>query len=158
MSCPALLIEGTDRLLVSGSDLLIVYETVNAWGESWGDSWGDSWTEDVCVEVAAETPATGGGKSKYRKSARSKYPRRVMVDGVLHWVRNANEERQLLQALADRAETAAKLAVALDDKPLAKRINKRTATIAKRMEAVDDRESDWLRQLIEEDDEILMMM
>jgi hypothetical protein len=81
-----------------------------------------------------------------------------MVDGVLHWVRNAEEERQLLQALADRARDAAKTAQALGDEKLARQIKKRSVTLRKRQKAVDSRESEWRARLLAEDEEILLLV
>ena len=106
------------------------------------------------VPPVVETEVKGGGKKRHR----SKYPRRVMIDGVLHWVRNAEEERQLLQAMADRAKDAAKVAEALGDEKLAKQARKKAVKIARRREAVDTREDDWLARLLDEDEEILMVL
>lgn len=92
------------------------------------------------------------------KSRKKKYPRRVMIDGVLHWVRNAEEERQLLQAVIDRARDAAKTAEALNDVELAAKIKVRAVKIEKRLAKVDARADEWRQQLLNEDEEILLLM
>lgn len=104
-------------------------------------------------DVIVAEATTGGGK----KRRRSKYPRRVMIDGVLQWVRNAQEERQLLQAMADRARDAAKVAEALEDTQLAETIKTRSIRIEKRIATVDTREAEWRQHLINEDEEILLL-
>lgn len=103
-----------------------------------------------------ETPAatTGGGKSRRR----SRYPRKVVVDGVVHVVNSPEEERRLLQALFERAQDAAQVAEGLGDTQLAQQIQKRAVRIRKRVEAVDNREQEWLQRLMDEDEEILVLL
>jgi len=85
-----------------------------------------------------------------------KYPRRTMINGSLHVVRNGNEERRLLQTSLDRSNDAAKVAKALGDKPLEEQIRARSIRINKRVGAVASREDEWRTRLIAEDDEILL--
>lgn len=101
---------------------------------------------------AVEPPpatTTGGGKS------RRKYPRRVMAHGKLYTVRNPEEERQLLQALMDRAKTLA--AVSAEPEEVAQ-VRRRIKTIERRVKAVDDSEAQWLRRLREIDEELLLLL
>lgn len=109
----------------------------------------------VTPPVVEETE-TGGGKSR-RKQGR-KYPRWVVINGQKFRVNNADEERQLLQAMQERADVAAKTAEALGDKKLAKEAKKRAIRIEARQKQVDDREQEWLARLREEDEELLVML
>lgn len=111
------------------------------------------WADGVWYEgppaPAATTTTTGGGKS------RRKYPRRIMAHGKLYTVRNPEEERQLLQALMDRAKTLA--AVSPEPTEIAA-VRKRIRAIERRVKAVDDSEAQWLRRLREIDEELLLLL
>lgn len=123
---------------------------VDVWDQTvWADG---VWREGAPAVVDSVT--TGGGK----KRRRSKYPRRVMIDGVLHTVRNAEEERRLLQAIVERSQDAAKTAQALGDEQLAKQSSKSAVRISKRVAKVDSREDEWIRRLYEEDEELLLLI
>lgn len=114
---------------------------------------GDFSTKEEGVPVVADEAVTGGGKK--RKQAR-KYPRWVVINGERFKVWSAEEERQLLQVMSDRAADAAKIAEAVGDEVLAKQARKKAVTIKQRIHKVDNREAEWLAQLQEEDDEILL--
>ncbi len=78
-----------------------------------------------------------------------------MVDGRLYSVRNAEEERQLLQAMLDRAKVLAEIS----PEPVeVKQAKKRALSIQKRMKAVDDTEARWLQRLRQIDEELLLLM
>lgn len=96
----------------------------------------------------------GGGSGAKRK----KYPRRVFVDGQVVVVRNADEERGLLRAMADRASDQAAIAAALESPEIAKTARAKAVKLIKRIEAVDDREAAWLQRLRDEDEEILTIL
>jgi len=116
----------------------------SAWGNSWGVAWGDSWGA-----IAAATPGVG---------KRRRYPRWVIIDGQRYRVENANQERQLLQAMADRANDNAKLAEALGDSEVAAVARKRAIRVKARLPEVDNREAEWMAQLIAEDEEIISLL
>ena len=107
-------------------------------------------------EVIPEAPAAavGGGIGKRRK----KYPRRLYAKGRIYLVKNAEEERKILEELAQAAEEQAKVAAALGDEVTARRALKLSRKIIERVESVDSRETDWLKQLQDEDDEILLLL
>ena len=123
---------------------------VGVWDQTvWADG---VWREGAAAVVEVDT--AGGGASRRAR----KYPRWVVINGQRFRVWNAEEERQLLQAMAERAEVAAKTAEALGDKPLAKEALRRKVRIEKRIATVDDREQEWLRRLMDEDEEILTIL
>jgi len=78
-----------------------------------------------------------------------------MVDGRVYAVRSPEEERQLLQALMDRAKTLA--AVSPEPEEVAA-VRRKIRTIERRVKAVDDSEAQWLRRLREIDEELLLLM
>ena len=108
------------------------------------------------VAEVATTPA-GGGKGYGRR--RSRYPRRVYIEGRLYVVQNAEEERRLLREWQERVEAEA-LALALEDAPKAEIAKARVKVVraARRLEQVDDREDDWISRLRREDEEILAVL
>lgn len=110
------------------------------------------WADGVWREGAApsvDTPTTGGGSSKKKKSR--KYPRRVMVRGILATVRNLEEEMALVQAMLDRAEyqdaISAELSTAEPVKALKRRLKK-----------VESEHQKWLAKLRQADEEILLLL
>jgi len=105
-------------------------------------------TEQVIVAAAA---AEGGGSSKKRR----KYPRWVLVGDARARVNSPEEERQLLTAMMDRAETQV---IEAETPAEVKQANARVVRIQKRIEKVDDREAQWLRRLREMDEEILLLV
>lgn len=88
------------------------------------------------------TTSTGGGKSR-------RYPRRVMVRGRLYVVRSALEERQLLQAVLDRAREAA---------PASPAEVRQQVRIQRRLKQAEDEEAQWMARLREIDDELLLLV
>jgi len=111
--------------------------------------WADGfWYEGAPVPPPAATTSGGGGRKR-------KYPRRVMAYGKLYTVRNPDEERQLLQALVDRAKTLAAISPEPDEVAAVRR---RIRTIERRVKAVDDSEAQWLRRLREIDEELLLLL
>lgn len=107
--------------------------------------------ETVAPTVAALTPGGIGHKRK-------KYPRRVFIDGHVELVRNAAEERELLRAMAERAQEDAQILAALGDTDAAQEVRRKAKRILARVPRVDAREEAWLRKLREDDDEILSIL
>lgn len=110
-------------------------------------------TEQEIVEVARKL----GGSSKRRRRS-SRYPRRISIDGELHWVRNAEEERALLAAYRARLEREA-AALEAEDAPAPKvaAAKVRLVRAERRIEQVDDRRAAWMDKLRREDEEILLL-
>lgn len=113
-------------------------------------------TFTISAVSAAAALGGGSGAKKYR---RSRYPRRVSIDGRLMWVKSAEEERELLRAwLAREAEEASTLQA--QDAPVIK--VKKARMVVKRVENriadTYDREAAWLDKLRREDDEILLAL
>ena len=104
-------------------------------------------------ETAAVAATVTAGVGKKRR-----YPRWVLINGKRHRVESAEQERQLLQAMADRANDDAKLAEALGDTQIAQVARKRAIRIRKRIPEVQNREAEWLAQLIAEDEEIIALL
>lgn len=102
---------------------------------------------DVVVTTRA------GGIGHYKK-----YPRRLFVDGQVVLVRNAEEERRLLAALAERADEQARIAQALGDEQIAQIATKKSLKLKKRAVNTDDREAQWMDYLRNEDEEILTIL
>lgn len=102
----------------------------------------------------APTAPPGGGRGA--KGGACRYPRRVLIDGVVHWVKSAAEERRLLEAYRARLEREA-LTLALEEAPKAKVAKARMKVVRaqRRVESVDTREEEWLDRLREEDEIIL---
>ena len=113
-----------------------------------------SFAGKAAVVITAASAAVGGGIDRRK----SKYPRRVAARGRLYVVRNADEERALLLALEQSALDQAQIANALGDEVTAMRAKKVARKITKRVEAVDDREAEWLQRLRDEDEEILTIL
>lgn len=123
----------------------------DVWGNAWLDAWGTSWKQAVTPTPAPTT--RGGGIGKHR---RYKYPRRIMVHGRVHTVRNADEERQILRAMLERAQLALEYADAVNDKPAVEQAKKRIVRIRKGLSAAEEARRMWLRRLLDEDEEILL--
>lgn len=104
-------------------------------------------TEQVIVEAALKV---AGGRSKYRR----RYPRWVQVDGERYRVNSPEEERQLLQALLDRARTIEATGTHAE----AQQAIRRQVRLKTRIEKVDDSETQWLEALRAADEEILLLM
>ena len=98
-----------------------------------------------------DTVIAGVGKKR-------RYPRWILINNKRFRVDSAEEERQLLQAMADRANDDAKLAEALGDSSIAQVARKRAIRIRKRIPEVANRETEWLAQLIAEDEEIIALL
>jgi len=107
--------------------------------------------------VVADAAPDGAPGSK-RRRRRSRYPRRVSIGGRLYWVENADEERRLLEAHLAKVEAEA-LELVREDAPKAEVARARVKVVraVRRVEAVDDREAQWLDRLRREDEEILAM-
>ena len=100
---------------------------------------------------------TGGGRGS--KKAKGKYPRKIVIDGVVYYVNSAAEERRLLAQHQAKVEADA-LMLAVSDAPetVVKKARVKVKRAAARLEAVDTREADWLQRLRDEDEEILMVV
>lgn len=107
----------------------------------------------AATPAPAVTP-TGGGIGKRRRYSR--YPRRVMVEGRLFTVRTADEERQLLQAMLERATLAQEYADAVGDAPAEERARKRIARIQRGLKAAGEARRAWIERLLAEDEEIIL--
>tara|TARA_R110000772_G_scaffold4094_6_gene14475 strand:+ start:120 stop:1286 length:1167 start_codon:yes stop_codon:yes gene_type:complete len=109
---------------------------------------------DDLVPAAKENLGAGGGSKR-----RSKYPRRIIIDGQIYWVNSAAEERALLAKHQAKVEAEA-LTLAITDAPAkeVKAAKVRVQRVQRRIEAVDNREDEWLARLIDEDDEILAIV
>ena len=111
------------------------------------------WTALRANVSTGQDVAPGGGKSKKRKS---KYPRRVSIDGKLYTVKSADEERELLEAYRAKLEREA-LTLALEDAPKEQVAKAKVKVIRaqRRIEEVEDGAQAWLDHLREEDEIIL---
>jgi hypothetical protein len=105
--------------------------------------------------VVVET-STGGGRGSKR---RNKYPRRVVINGVVYWVSSAAEERVLLAQHQASVEAEA-LLLAVSDAPAeeVKAAKVRVQRVQRRIEATDTREADWMEYLLQEDEEIISLV
>ena len=92
----------------------------------------------------------GGGRSKYRR----RYPRWAQIDGKRYRVNSPEEERQLLQAMLDRARTVEATGTHAE----AQQAIKRQVRLKTRIKKVDDSEAQWLERLREMDEELLVLM
>lgn len=108
----------------------------------------------VAPPVTPAVTTAGGASSK----ARGKYPRRVYVDGQLITVRSADEERDLLRALHDKARAVLAQAEQAESQPAIEAAHKRVVKIARRIEAVASREDIWLERLRAADEELLILL
>lgn len=107
---------------------------------------------NVGYEAFSAERLTGVGRGS--KPSKSRYPRKIMIDGMLHLVFSPQQERQLLSEYRARIEADA--IEAFDAKPEAvKPMKTKIMRVARRVAEVDTRESEWLQRLIDEDDEIL---
>jgi len=91
----------------------------------------------------------GGASGK-----KSKYPKRVTVDGRVYTVKSRAEELELLRRLAEQANDQASIAKALGDEVLARRIIKK----AQRLEIKVDARAEMLARLLRDDEEILLLL
>ena len=128
----------------------------DCWGNSWLATWGTSWAQAGDAPVVVPT-ASGGGIGHGRR--RSKYPRRVSIDGRLVLVQTAEEERRLLAAWAARLE-ARNLALEVSDAAPAKvaAVRVKLARVERRVAKVDEREAAWRAKLQSEDEELLLIL
>ena len=85
---------------------------------------------------------------------KSKYPKRVSVNGRVFVVRSRAEEIELLRQLQEEADDQAAIAKGLGDEVLAKRIKKSAAKIETRVQAQESR----LARLLRDDEEILLLL
>lgn len=110
------------------------------------------------AQVIADTTPAGGGGS-YTRRRKGRYPRRVSIGGRLYWVRNAEEERELLRQWQAQVEQEA-LELALSDAPAEEVARARVKVVraARRLDDVVSRETDWLERLRAEDEEILSVL
>lgn len=105
-------------------------------------------------EVTVDTTA-GAGKSKFRSRS---YPRYVLVDGQRYRVWSPEEERQLLEALHDRAREAMVTLEGQGKAAAAKKAKQRAVRIEKRIAKTSAADADWLAKLREDDELILMAL
>ena len=85
---------------------------------------------------------------------KSKYPKRVTVDGRVYTVKSRAEELELLRRLTEQANDQASIAKALGDEVLARRIIKK----AQRLEIKVDARAEMLARLLRDDEEILLLL
>lgn len=111
---------------------------------------------DIVVSLGAGRPDGAPGKGGKRKS---KYPRRVYIEGQLYTVKSAEEERELLRQWQERVEAEA-LRLALEGAPkqTIARAKVKVVRAARRVEEVDNREAEWIARLMDEDEEILILL
>jgi hypothetical protein len=100
------------------------------------------------AEAAPQVTVTPGGGRRRRYAG---YPRRVLIDGKLYTVKSAEEERELLRQWRERL-----LRAAPDELPKSARIT--VKRIERRLLDADDRASDWHRQLMQQDEELLALL
>lgn len=106
---------------------------------------------------AADAALTGGGKGAKQYARRRKYPRRVMVDGVLYVVNSPMEEASLLaRLLAEKQEEAQAIEADAGTVPARKRAVIRR--IENRLENVADEVDAWRAQLEAWDAQILPLL
>jgi hypothetical protein len=100
---------------------------------------------------AVSRAGAGMGAKRY---TRSRYPRRVVIDGKVYWVNSPQEERDLLELLlASAKEEVAEAAPA--QRPRKRVVVKRLET---RLEKVEEQEEAWLRYLRDRDEEIIAIL
>ena len=117
--------------------------------------WADGvWREGAYNPPVVEETQDAGGIPKRR----SRYPRKVVIDGVVYSVKSPEDERELLQTIAEKASVGAKILKGLGDEETAKRAQRKAIRIEKRVKKVDNRAEAWLQALRDEDEEILMVI
>lgn len=105
--------------------------------------------EGISAIPPAPVVVKAGGVGK-----KSKYPKRVTVDGRVYTVKSRAEELELLRRLTEQANDQASIAKALGDEVLARRIIKK----AQRLEIKVDARAEMLARLLRDDEEILLLL
>jgi len=105
--------------------------------------------EGISAIPPAPVVVKAGGIGK-----KSKYPKRVSVNGRVFVVRSRAEEIELLRQLQQEADDQAAIAKGLGDEVLAKRIKKAAVKIETRVQAQESR----LARLLRDDEEILLLL
>ena len=108
----------------------------------------------VAVAADVDVPAVRrGGKSRKR------YPRRIMVGGVVYWVYSEEQERNIVAKYAESLEREA-LTLALENKPKAVVAKARIKVVRaqRRVERLDAEVADAIERIIEEDDELIIAL
>jgi hypothetical protein len=105
--------------------------------------------EGISAIPPAPVVVKAGGIGK-----KSKYPKRVSVNGRVFVVRSRAEEIELLRQLQQEADDQAAIAKRLGDEVLAKRIKKAVVKIETRVQAQESR----LARLLRDDEEILLLL
>lgn len=108
-------------------------------------------------EVASTKP--DGAPGKRGKGGKRKYPRRIVIEGRVYTVKSAEEERELLRQWQERVEAEA-LRLALEGAPKQTVAKARVKVVRaqRRVEEADNRESEWIARLMDEDEEILLLL
>jgi hypothetical protein len=109
------------------------------------------------VPPAPPVPVTTkpGGIGHGRKS---KYPKRVTVNGKVYTVRSVAEERRLLEEMASQTREHATILKALGDEVSAKRAEKKAVAVQARIDDVAVAYEQWLAKLRQDDEEILLLL
>ena len=121
-----------------------------------GTGWADgAWVFAAWIEGAwsqePNVPAGGGaGAKKYRAKGRW-----VVVGGKRYKVFSPEEERRLLEAYM---QAQARLAAASESPVEAQKAQIRVRRTAKRLEKVESARDAWIKRLMEEDEEILVLL
>jgi len=103
--------------------------------------------------VPVTTKAGGIGHKK-----KSKYPKRVYVNGKVYTVRTVAEERRLLEELAAQNREQAAILKALGDEVSAKRAEKKAVAVQARVDTVAIAHEKWLAKLRQDDEELLLLL
>lgn len=89
---------------------------------------------------------------------KSKYPKRVTVNGKVYTVRTVAEERRLLEEIAAQNREQAAILKALGDEVSAKRAEKKAVAIQARVDTVAIAHEQWLAKLRQDDEELLLLL
>jgi arginine deiminase len=86
-----------------------------------------------------------------------------MVDGRTYWVRNAREERDLIEMLLAAArqeveEAQAALAETQEAAPVPKRVRAKIRRMERRLEQAEEEVDTWMQYLRDRDEEIIMLL
>ncbi len=108
---------------------------------------GVHWTPGTGDVPPPSAPAGAGGKTRY--------PRRIYINGKIYWVNSPEEERRLLRQWLDSLEMKAQA----ETEPVAvQRARRLVVRTQRRLAKVDARELEWDRILREEDEELILLM
>lgn len=130
--------------------------TALAVGQSTAESVGAAAGSSTALGISAgsaESVAAGGASSRARR--RSRYRRRVLIDGKLVVVRSPQELEELLREYD--AQLRARLERAEERKEPTKAIKRRIKIVERRIEKVEQEIVDWRAQRRKRDEEVLVL-